>query len=125
MAFEDHGPVEPRVALAQARVLVAGLGVTGRAVAAVLRGAAGTGRVASVVTVAPSDDADVRTPSDPADLAALLADVDLVVTSPGFRPTDPLLVAARDAGVPVWSEVELAWRLRVDRAGGRRPSGSP
>ncbi|WP_425954291.1 UDP-N-acetylmuramoyl-L-alanine--D-glutamate ligase [Xylanimonas sp. McL0601] len=122
MAFEDHGPVEPRVALAQARVLVAGLGVTGRAVAAVLRGAAGTGRVASVVTVAPSDDADVRTPSDPADLAALLADVDLVVTSPGFRPTDPLLVAARDAGVPVWSEVELAWRLRVDRAGGRGPA---
>ena len=37
---------------------------------------------------------------------------DLVVTSPGWRPDQPLLVAAADAGVPVWGEVELAWRLR-------------
>jgi UDP-N-acetylmuramoylalanine--D-glutamate ligase len=39
-------------------------------------------------------------------------DVDVVVTSPGFPPTAPLLVAARDRGLPVWGEVELAWRLR-------------
>jgi UDP-N-acetylmuramoylalanine--D-glutamate ligase len=39
-------------------------------------------------------------------------DVDLVVTSPGWRPTAPLLAQARDRGVPVWGEVELAWRLR-------------
>ena len=38
--------------------------------------------------------------------------VDLVVTSPGWRPDQPLLVAAADAGVPVWGEVELAWRMR-------------
>ncbi len=37
---------------------------------------------------------------------------DLVVTSPGWRPDQPLLVAAAEAGVPVWSEVELAWRMR-------------
>ena len=37
---------------------------------------------------------------------------DLVVTSPGWRPDQPLLVAAGAAGVPVWGEVELAWRLR-------------
>jgi len=37
---------------------------------------------------------------------------DLVVTSPGVRPTAPVLVAARAAGVPVWGEVELAWRVR-------------
>ncbi len=37
---------------------------------------------------------------------------DLVVTSPGWRPDQPLLSAAMAAGVPVWSEVELAWRLR-------------
>jgi UDP-N-acetylmuramoylalanine--D-glutamate ligase len=35
----------------------------------------------------------------------------LVVTSPGWRPSAPLLVAAAAAGVPVWGEVELAWRL--------------
>jgi UDP-N-acetylmuramoylalanine--D-glutamate ligase len=36
----------------------------------------------------------------------------LVVTSPGWRPDAPLLEKARAAGVPVWGEVELAWRLR-------------
>lgn len=43
---------------------------------------------------------------------ALPADVDLVVTSPGWRPETPALTAAIDAGIPVWGEVELAWRLR-------------
>jgi len=38
---------------------------------------------------------------------------DLVVTSPGWRPDQPLLVAAGLAGVPVWGEVELAWRMRA------------
>jgi UDP-N-acetylmuramoylalanine--D-glutamate ligase len=38
--------------------------------------------------------------------------VDLVVTSPGVPPTAPLIVAAGRRGVPVWGEVELAWRLR-------------
>jgi UDP-N-acetylmuramoylalanine--D-glutamate ligase len=37
---------------------------------------------------------------------------DLVVVSPGFRPTHPLVVAAVEAGVPVWGDVELAWRVR-------------
>ncbi len=39
-------------------------------------------------------------------------DVDVVVTSPGFRPDAPLLAQAGERGVPVWGEVELAWRLR-------------
>jgi UDP-N-acetylmuramoylalanine--D-glutamate ligase len=38
--------------------------------------------------------------------------VDLVVTSPGWPPTAPLLAQAFGRGVPVWGEVELAWRLR-------------
>ncbi|MBS7549147.1 UDP-N-acetylmuramoyl-L-alanine--D-glutamate ligase [Dietzia massiliensis] len=36
--------------------------------------------------------------------------IDLVVTSPGWRPDSPLLVAAADAGIAVWGDVELAWR---------------
>ena len=36
--------------------------------------------------------------------------VGLVVTSPGWRPDSPLLVAAVESGVPVWGDVELAWR---------------
>ena len=43
-------------------------------------------------------------------------EVDLVVASPGLRPNDPLLVAAQVRAVPVWGEVELAWRLRRDDA---------
>jgi UDP-N-acetylmuramoylalanine--D-glutamate ligase len=44
--------------------------------------------------------------------AELPRGTDLVVTSPGWRPDQPLLVAAAQAGIPVWGEVELAWRLR-------------
>jgi UDP-N-acetylmuramoylalanine--D-glutamate ligase len=39
-------------------------------------------------------------------------DVDLLVVSPGFRPDSAILVQARERGVPIWGEVELAWRLR-------------
>ncbi|WP_442864146.1 UDP-N-acetylmuramoyl-L-alanine--D-glutamate ligase [Arthrobacter sp. ATA002] len=38
---------------------------------------------------------------------------ELVVTSPGFSPFHPLMVAASDAGIPVWGDVELAWRVRI------------
>ncbi len=47
-------------------------------------------------------------------------DVDLVVTSPGWRPDAPLLAQAAERGIPVWGEVELAWRLRPIG-----PSGEP
>lgn len=36
---------------------------------------------------------------------------DLIVVSPGVPSDIPLLIAAREAGIPVWSEVELAGRL--------------
>ncbi|GII88709.1 UDP-N-acetylmuramoylalanine--D-glutamate ligase [Sphaerisporangium siamense] len=36
----------------------------------------------------------------------------VVVTSPGWRPTHPLLVEAAENGVEVIGEVELAWRRR-------------
>src|SRR3954466_3494313 len=42
-------------------------------------------------------------------------DADLVVTSPGWRPSQPLLAAALEAGVEVIGEPELAWRLRPSR----------
>lgn len=100
-----------------ARVVVAGLGVSGRAALEVL-----TARGARVVTV------DVRAAdADAADPARFVADggldrVDLVVASPGWSPHDPLLVSAGERGVPVWSEVELAWQVRVDRTHGHGPA---
>src|SRR4051812_3281448 len=54
--------------------------------------------------------ADVRL--GPGTTAALPEDVDLLVTSPGWKPDAPLLAQARARGVPIWGEVELAWRLR-------------
>jgi len=37
---------------------------------------------------------------------------ELVVVSPGFAPTHPLVAWCTSVGVPVWGDVELAWRLR-------------
>ncbi len=44
-------------------------------------------------------------------------EIDLVVTSPGWPPHQPLLAAAAAAGIPIWGDIELAWRMRP-RAGG-------
>lgn len=41
----------------------------------------------------------------------LLDTVDLVVTSPGVPVDNPILVEARRRGIPVWGEVELAYRI--------------
>lgn len=38
--------------------------------------------------------------------------VDVLVVSPGLPPYAPIIRAAQAAGVPVWGELELAWRLR-------------
>ena len=37
---------------------------------------------------------------------------ELLVVSPGLRPDAPVILEALAAGVPVWGELELAWRLR-------------
>lgn len=78
-------------------VCVAGLGLSGAAAERVL-----AERGASVMTV------DAKLGND----EVLPPDAELVVTSPGWRPSHPLFVQAAARGVPVWGEVELAWRLR-------------
>lgn len=47
---------------------------------------------------------------------------ELVVVSPGYHPDHPLLTWAAGHGIPVWGDVELAWRLR-DKV--LRPDGTP
>ncbi len=96
------------------RVLVAGARVTGRAIVAAL---ADSG---VHLTVFDDDLSAARAIGGveavgSAEAQARVADVDLVVTSPGFPPTAPVLAAAAAAGVPIWGDVELAWRL--DAAG--------
>lgn len=36
---------------------------------------------------------------------------DVVVASPGFAPHHRVLIEAAARSVPIWSEVELAWRI--------------
>ncbi|CAL2061186.1 MULTISPECIES: UDP-N-acetylmuramoyl-L-alanine--D-glutamate ligase [Streptomyces] len=98
-------------------VTVAGLGVSGIPAAKALhaRGA--------IVTVV-NDGDDARSREQAAGLEALgitvrLGDgatlpegTELIVTTPGWQPGKPLFQAAAEAGVPVWGDVELAWRLR-------------
>ncbi|MFE9610469.1 UDP-N-acetylmuramoyl-L-alanine--D-glutamate ligase [Streptomyces sp. NPDC006012] len=102
-------------------VTVAGLGVSGVPAARALHG------LGARVTVV-NDGADERARAQAAELTALgmavrLGDgdtlpdgTDLVVTAPGWRPDKPLFAAAAQAGVPVWGDVELAWRLRGENA---------
>jgi UDP-N-acetylmuramoylalanine--D-glutamate ligase len=95
-------------------VVVAGAGVSGAAAARVLRdlGARVVVADASEERAEPlrAEGVEVR------DLAEPPPGTSLVVTSPGWRPTSPLLVAAAAAGIEVWGEVELAWRLRPEGA---------
>ncbi|GAA5173224.1 UDP-N-acetylmuramoyl-L-alanine--D-glutamate ligase [Amycolatopsis dongchuanensis] len=95
-------------------VLVAGAGVTGRSAVPVLLelGARVTVTDGDAGRLAEFEGTGARTALG---LAEPPADVDLVVTSPGWRPTSPLLVAAAEAGIEVIGDVELAWRLGQTR----------
>ncbi|MGW2473515.1 UDP-N-acetylmuramoyl-L-alanine--D-glutamate ligase [Streptomyces sp. NPDC001665] len=98
-------------------VTVAGLGVSGIPAARVLHG------LGAVVTVV-NDGDDERSRAQAAELEAqgitvrlgdgdtLPESTELIVTAPGWKPGKPLFAAAAEAGVPVWGDVELAWRLR-------------
>ncbi|GAA1433986.1 UDP-N-acetylmuramoyl-L-alanine--D-glutamate ligase [Microlunatus lacustris] len=101
----------------QAHVVVAGIGVSGFAAAD------GLLQFGARVTVL--DDLENEVNADkgallevlggtvrlgPGSTAVLPEDADLVITT-GWAPGNPLLVAAAARAVPIWSEVELAWRL--------------
>ncbi|MDX3381259.1 UDP-N-acetylmuramoyl-L-alanine--D-glutamate ligase [Streptomyces niveiscabiei] len=98
-------------------VTVAGLGVSGVPAAKVLRG------LGAEVTVVNDGDGDrARAQADElrelgvtvrlGDGSTLPEGTGLVVTAPGWQPDKPLFTAARAAGVEIWGDVELAWRLR-------------
>jgi UDP-N-acetylmuramoylalanine--D-glutamate ligase len=101
------------------RVGVLGLGITGFAVADTL-----VELGADVFVLAASARAEQRQlleviggrfleadlTSVPEELVAF--DPDLVVVSPGFHPDSPVLAWAAERGVPIWGDIELAWRIR-------------
>jgi len=83
------------------RVLVYGLARSGKAVSERLRE-----RGDEVVVV----DATLGNEDD----LALLDGVELVVKNPGVPGERPLVVEARERGIPVWSEIEFGWSLLPD-----------
>ena len=101
----------------QATVLVTGLGVSGFAAAdGLLEFGARVVVVEDNVTEATADKAELlRTLGaevllGPGSSERRPDGIDLVVTT-GWSPRHPLLAAAARAGIPIWSEPELAWRL--------------
>ncbi|MEV1021466.1 UDP-N-acetylmuramoyl-L-alanine--D-glutamate ligase [Streptomyces sp. NPDC050264] len=98
-------------------ITVAGLGVSGLSAA---RALAGLGASVTVVDGGESpahrekavllkeEGISVRL----GDAATLPEGTELVVTSPGWKPSSPLFAAAAAAGVDVVGDVEIAWRLR-------------
>jgi UDP-N-acetylmuramoylalanine--D-glutamate ligase len=95
------------------RALVLGLAVTNEAVARQVMARGGT---VVVLDDAPSDAARERAlglgvelhRTDEVEVDSMLAAVDVVLPTPGMRISHPVIEAAVAAGVPVWSEFELA-----------------
>jgi len=103
------------------RVVVLGLGVTGLAAtdtltelgAAVLVVAAEASQersaIVEVVGARLVSDSAAETPLD-------AHNPQLFVVSPGYPPNHRLIVWAQERGIPIWGDIELAWRLR-DKVG--------
>ncbi len=117
--FARHAPE-----LGNVRVLVVGLGKSGIAAAHLLaaRGARvqaadrrSAGELAAVEQALAGSGVEVVGGGHPATLAE---GAELVVTSPGVPADTQVLAAARAAGIPVWSEVELAFRFLRGRVVG-------
>lgn len=101
------------------RVAVLGVGVTGFAVADTL-----TELGAEVLVCAPAVDADRSRILDVIGAKVLVRPLDTVpaelvdfapevlIASPGFHPDHPVLEWADRSSVPIWGDIELAWRVR-------------
>ena len=104
------------------RVVVAGLGIAGFACADAL-----LQREADVVVIDDNDGPEQVNKAQILEVlgatvllgdASVLPDADLLVVSPGLPPSASVTQAALAAGMPVWGELELAWRIRD-------PDGAP
>jgi UDP-N-acetylmuramoylalanine--D-glutamate ligase len=103
------------------RVVVLGLGVTGFAAADTL---AELGARVTVAATRPDEERARILPVIAVDLlelsgdgdsdaASVLAlDAELAIVSPGFRPDHPVVLALQSSGIPIWGDIELAWRVR-------------
>jgi UDP-N-acetylmuramoylalanine--D-glutamate ligase len=101
------------------RVGVLGLGITGFAVADTLvelgaevfvLAASARSEQRKLLEVIGGRFLETTLASVPDELVAF--DPDLVVVSPGFHPDSPVLAWAAEHAVPIWGDIELAWRIR-------------
>lgn len=109
------------------RALVYGVAIAGEAIA---RALAARGADVVLADDAPTDErrqiaADLGTElveaPDAGQVAALVRGVDLVAPAPGVPETHPVIRAALAAGVPVRTEIDLAYEWEQQRPGGPRP----
>jgi UDP-N-acetylmuramoylalanine--D-glutamate ligase len=109
--------LKPAIDLAGKKVLVVGLARTGIATALFCaeRGARVTATEARPELEIAETAAKLRSAGVTLELGGhrpeTFVQQDLIVPSPGVPPMMPALAAARAIGVPVWSEIELAWRF--------------
>lgn len=97
--------------------LVYGVGVAGQATVAALVSAGRRVAVTDDTLDVVIEGATTRGPND----AGLFDDVDVLVPAPGVAESHPVLGRARQRGIEVLSEIEVAYRLETDRVGGPRP----
>ena len=109
--------MKPGIELAGKQVLVVGLARTGVATAlfCAARGARVTATEERPESQIAETAAKLRAAGVTLELgghgAETFVQQDLIVPSPGVSPAMPALAAARAIGIPVWSEIELAWRF--------------
>lgn len=94
-------------------VLVAGLGLSGRGVVSVLKDHG----VRFLTLDDGKKNADYRSNS-----RIDWRSIDLLVISPVFPPSTQFIRDAQKAGVPIWSEIEFAWRTRALAASTHSPA---
>ena len=109
--------MKPGIELAGKQVLVVGLARTGIATAlfCAARGARVTATEERAESQIPETAAKLRAAGVTLEMGGhrpqTFIEQDLIVPSPGVPLMMPALAAARVTGIPVWSEIELAWRF--------------
>ncbi|MBU2228284.1 MAG: UDP-N-acetylmuramoyl-L-alanine--D-glutamate ligase [Proteobacteria bacterium] len=99
------------------KVVIIGIGKTGRATARFLAGRGARITITDEKPAAAWGEAKVELEALPAEMTfapygpEVLAGADLVIPSPGVYPANPILAEALRREIPVLSEIELAWRF--------------
>ena len=102
-------PDTPYQNLAEKRIVVAGAGVTGLAVARALieRGAEVVFADEKGIEV---DGIEVKKPG-----AFSESDFDALLVSPGWKESNPLVQLARSAGKEILNEIDFAWHIKMEK----------